>query len=85
MLEMTDAMYRTENQPGAEHDQTEVQEHQRRQQRDHLLHAAIARGLDQRTQDGQRQGEHGDTGAHGSQRSSLLSEEHLDFAKDEIV
>ena len=33
---------------------------------------------------GQRQSEDGDTGAQGSQRSSFLSEEQLDFAKDEI-
>jgi hypothetical protein len=32
-----------------------------------------------------RQSEDGDTGAQGRQRSSFLSEEHLDFAKDEIV
>jgi hypothetical protein len=68
-----------------EHDQTKVQEQQRRQQRHHLLHAVIARGRDERAQDAQRQSEDGDTGAEGSQRSSFLSEEHLDFAKDDIV
>ena len=78
-------MDRTEDQPGAEHDQTKVQEQQGRQQRHHLLHAVIARRRDERAQDGQRQSEDGDAGAHGGQRSSFLSEEHLDFAKDEIV
>src|SRR6266568_3263811 len=53
--------------------------------RHHLLHAVIARGRDERAQDRQRQSEDGDTGAQGRQRSSFLSEEHLDFAKDEIV
>jgi hypothetical protein len=33
----------------------------------------------------ERQSEYGDTGAHGSQRSSFLSEEHLDFTEDDIV
>jgi len=78
-------MDRTEDQPGAEHDQTKVQEQQGRQQRHHLLHAVIARRRDERAQDGQRQSEDGDPCAQGSQRSSFLSEEHLDFAKDEIV
>src|SRR5207245_7467645 len=84
-LVVVNAMDRTVDQPGAEHDQTKVQEQQRHQQRHHLLHAVIARRCDERAQDGQRQSEDGDTGTHGSQRSSFLSEEHLDFAKDEIV
>jgi len=54
-------------------------------QRHHLLHAVIARRGDERAQDGQRQREHCDTGAQGSQRSSFLGEEHLDFAKDDVV
>ena len=80
-------MYATdgpEDQPGAEHDQTQVQEQQRRQQRHHLLHAVIARGRDQRAQHGQRQRKDSNTGAQGSQRSSFLSEEHLDFAEDDM-
>ena len=85
VLVMMNAADRTEDQPGAQHDQTKVQEHQRRQHRHHLLHAVIARGRDERAQDRQRQGEDGDTGAQGGQRSSFLSEEHLDFAKDDIV
>ena len=84
MLEVVYAADRTEDQPGTEHDQTQVQEQQRRQQRHHLLHAVIARRGDERAQDGQRQREHGDTGAQGSQRSSFLGEEHLDFAKDDV-
>ena len=85
MLEVANATDRTEDQPGAEYDQTKVQEHQRQQQRQHLLHAVIARCRNQRTQDRQRQSEYGDTGAKRSQRSSFLSEEHLDFTEDDIV
>jgi hypothetical protein len=54
-------------------------------QRHYFLHAVIARRCDQRAQDGQRQSEDGDTGAQGSQRSPFLSDEHLDFAKYDIV
>jgi hypothetical protein len=85
VLVVVNPVDRTEDQPGAEHDQTKVQEQQRQQQRHHLLHAVIARRRDERAQDRQRQREDGDTGAQGSQGSSFLSEEHLDFAKDELV
>jgi hypothetical protein len=63
MLEMSNAVNWTEDQPGAEYDQTKVQEHQRQQQRHHLLDPVIARCRNERTQDGQGQGEYGDTGA----------------------
>ena len=45
---MADTMDGTEDQPGAEHDQTQIQEHQRRKQGHHFLDAVIARGRDQR-------------------------------------
>ena len=85
MLVVVNAVDRTVDQPGAEHDQTKVQEQQRHEQRHYLPNIVIARGRDEHAQDRQRQSEDGDPGAHGSQRSSFLREEHLDFAKDEIV
>ena len=74
-------MDRTEDQPRAKHDQTKVQE----QQRHHFFNPVKARRGDQRAEHGQRQSEDGDTGAQRSQRSSFLSEEHLDLAKNYVV
>ena len=73
------------DQPGAEHDQTKVQEQQRHEQRHHLPDAVVARGRDEYAQNGQGQSKDGDPSAQGSQRRPFLSEEHLDLAKDEIV
>ena len=73
------------DQPGAEHDQAQVQEQQRHEQRHHLPDAVIARGRDEHAQDREGQSEDGNPSAQGRQRSSFLGEENLDFPKDEIV
>jgi hypothetical protein len=39
----------------------------------------------ERAQHWERQREDGNTGAEGSRRSSFLSEDHLDFAKYDVV
>src|SRR4029453_8055121 len=85
VLEMANTAHGTEDQPGAEHNQTEIKEHQRQQERQHLVQTVIARRGDERAQHGERQGEHSNTSAQGSKRSSFLSQENLDFAKNEIV
>ena len=84
VFEMTDSTDGTEDQPGAQHNQTQVKEHQRRKQGHHFLDPVIARGRDQRLARTEHS-EHCDTGAQRRQCSSFLSEEHLDFPKDDIV
>ena len=54
MLEMANPTDGTEDQPGAEHDQAEIQEHQRQQERQHLVQAVVSRGGDQRAEHRQR-------------------------------
>jgi hypothetical protein len=72
LIVVVKALDRMVDQPGTEHDQTQVQEQQRHEERNHLPDAVIARGRDERAQHRQRQSEDRDPGAHGSQRRSLL-------------
>src|SRR5262249_42669406 len=82
---MVNAADGTEHQPCTENNQTEIQEHERQKERQHFVQAVIARGSDKRTEHGEGQREYGDTGAQRSKRSAFLSEQYLDFAKDDII
>jgi hypothetical protein len=85
VLEVVNAAEGTVDQPGAKHDQTKVQGQEGNQQGHYLGEAVITRRRDKDTQHRERQSKHRDTGAQSRERSSFLSEKHLDFAKDDIV